>query len=108
MLKIVEYCDRVEFLRQTNAKVKFISFEPLLGPVKGINLKNIDWVIAGGESGPKSRPIDAMWVRDIRDQCVESEVPFFFKQWGGFNKKRNGRQLDGRIWDELPTILKAG
>ncbi len=103
-----EYCDRVEFLRQTNAKVKFISFEPLLGPVKGINLKNIDWVIAGGESGPKSRPIDAMWVRDIRDQCVESEVPFFFKQWGGFNKKRNGRQLDGRIWDELPTILKAG
>ncbi len=99
-----DYLYRIDDLRQTGAYVKFISFEPLLGPIDGIDLAGIDWVIVGGESGPKSRPMEPEWARSIRDQCLEANVPFFFKQWGGRNKKRNGRILDGRTWDEAPIV----
>jgi protein gp37 len=94
---------RIEDLRNTSARIKFISFEPLLGPITNIDLKTIDWVIVGGESGPKARPVSSLWVEDIRDQCLAANVPFFFKQWGGFNKKKAGRVLDGRTWDQMPA-----
>jgi protein gp37 len=97
--------ERIDDLRGTNAQVKFLSCEPLLSPLKKINLKNINWVIVGGESGPKSRTIKEEWVVEIREQCVKNTVPFFFKQWGGFNKKKNGRILQGKIWDEMPQML---
>jgi protein gp37 len=97
-----DYMFRIEHLRKTDATVKFISFEPLLGPIPGLNLEGIDWVIVGGESGPKARPMDPVWVREIRDQCLSADVPFFFKQWGGVMKKKTGRILDGRIWDQMP------
>ena len=77
----------------------------MLGPLAGLELDGIDWVIVGGESGPKARPIEADWVRDIRDQCLASETPFFFKQWGGVFKKKSGRELDGRTWDQMPVRL---
>lgn len=104
-----DYTDRIEWLRQCGAKVKFLSLEPLLGPLPDLDLSGIDWVIAGGESGPGSRPMQIEWARDIRDQCVEQGVAFHFKQWGAFGadgvkrpKKKNGRDLDGRTWDEHP------
>lgn len=100
-----DYIDRITHLNCTSAKVKFISCEPLVGPIKQLLLSGIDWVIVGGESGPYSRPISPEWVRDIRDQCVLQGVPFFFKQWGGTNKKKNGRTLDNRTWDELPAQI---
>ncbi len=101
------YTWRIDKLRNTNAKTKFLSLEPLLGPLPNLNLKSIDWAIVGGESGPGSRPMEPGWVLDIRDQCLAQKVPFFFKQWGGFNKKKNGRILDGRTWDQVPkSILK--
>ena len=93
---------RIEHLRNTGASVKFLSLEPLLGSLENLNLNNIDWVIVGGESGPGARPIEPDWVRGIRDQCVESKTPFFFKQWGGVNKKKNGRTLDKRTWSQMP------
>jgi len=93
---------RIDHLRETHARTKFLSLEPLLGPLPNLNLEGIDWVIVGGESGPKARPMDQAWVGDIRNQCLDAKVPFFFKQWGGVQKKRNGRLLDGRTWDELP------
>ncbi len=93
--------NRIDHLRTTCAAVKFLSLEPLLGQLCGLDLTNIDWVIVGGESGPGARPMSAEWVRDIRDQCVRAGVPFFFKQWGGVNKKKAGRVLDGRSWDEM-------
>jgi len=93
---------RIEHLRRTGAVVKFLSLEPLLGPMPKLNLRGIDWVIVGGESGPRARPMLAAWVRGIRDQCISAGVPFFFKQWGGAVKSRNGRALDGRTWDEMP------
>lgn len=96
---------RIDYLRDTGAHIKFISFEPLLGPIRGVNLEGIDWVIVGGESGPRSRIVRQEWVMDIRDQCQTAEVPFFFKQWGGFHKKRAGRRLEGRIWSEMPQGL---
>jgi len=96
--------DRINDLRRTHARVKFLSLEPLLGPLPGLNLKGIDWVIVGGESGPKARPIQTSWILDIRDQCRQAEVAFFFKQWGGRNKKQAGRLLEGRTWDEMPLI----
>ena len=102
-----DYFSRVDHLRCTGAHVKFLSLEPLLGPLQGIELRGIDWVIVGGESGPGSRPIDPTWVTDIRDQCRRAGVAFFFKQWGGVMKKRSGRTLDGRTWDEMPTIAKS-
>jgi protein gp37 len=97
-----DYVFRIEHLRQTHALTKFLSLEPLLGPLPKLPLSTIDWVIVGGESGPGSRPMDISWVRDIRDQCQAANTPFFFKQWGGTNKKKAGRELEGRTWDELP------
>lgn len=97
------YTCRIDDLRETPAAVKFLSLEPLLGPLLGLDLRKIDWVIVGGESGPKARPIDPEWVRDIRDQCTSAHVAFFFKQWGGRNKKRAGRILDNRTHEEIPT-----
>jgi protein gp37 len=97
---------RIDYLRETHARTKFLSLEPLLGPLPHLNLDGIDWVIVGGESGPKARPMDHAWVSEIRDQCVAANVPFFFKQWGGVQKKRNGRILDGRTWDGLPKTCR--
>jgi len=93
---------RIDELRQTAAAIKFVSFEPLLGPIHNIDLEGIDWVIVGGESGPNARPMKPRWAIDIRDQCLDADVPFFFKQWGGINKKKNGRKLNGRTWDTMP------
>jgi protein gp37 len=95
---------RIDHLQRTGANVKFLSLEPLLGPISSLRLNGIDWVIVGGESGPKSRPMKKSWVIDIRNQCQEKRVPFFFKQWGGINKKRAGRELEGRTWDEIPLL----
>jgi protein gp37 len=93
---------RIDHLRQTHACTKFLSVEPLLGPLSNLDLSGIDWVIVGGESGPGARPMKPTWVTSIRDQCRRAQVPFFFKQWGGVHKKRAGRELDGRTWDEMP------
>lgn len=98
------YTFRVDHLRETHAVIKFLSLEPLLGPLANLNLSGIHWVIVGGESGPGARPIQESWVRDIRDQCLDANIPFFFKQWGGTNKKKSGRELDGKTWDELPIL----
>jgi protein gp37 len=100
-----DYTIRIDHLRETHAKTKFLSLEPLLGPIPNLKLDGIDWVIVGGESGPKSRPIDRAWVVEIRDQCLSAKIHFFFKQWGGTNKKKTGRELDGRTWDELPISV---
>ena len=97
-----DYLHRVDTLRQIPAQTRFLSLEPLLGAIPNIDLTDIDWVIAGGESGPKARKVEEDWVRDIRDQCEAADVQFFFKQWGGTNKKRSGRVLDGRTWDYFP------
>jgi protein gp37 len=96
------YTYRIDLLRQTGAAIKFLSLEPLLGPLPNLDLRGIDWVIVGGESGPGARPMAVEWVRDIRDQCLSAGVAFFFKQWGGTVKTRTGRLLDGRTWDEMP------
>lgn len=98
--------NRIDYLRQTNAAIKFLSCEPLLSDLGQIDLKNINWVIVGGESGPKSRPIKEDWVLDIYNQCRNSDIPFFFKQWGGVNKKKNGKKLQGEIYQEMPEILE--
>lgn len=95
---------RIDLLRETNAKVKFLSLEPLIGPLKKLNLDKIDWVIVGGESGHKPRPMNPDWVLDIQEQCEVADVAFFFKQWGGKNKKAAGRTLNGRTYDEMPEI----
>jgi protein gp37 len=100
-----DYAIRIDHLRQTDAHVKFLSLEPLLGPLRELNLQGIDWVIVGGESGPGARHVDPEWVRNIRDQCLRADVGFFFKQWGGVNKKKAGRILDGRTWDQMPDPL---
>ena len=97
-----KYVDRIDDLRRTRAHVRFLSLEPLLGPLPDLDLRGIHWAIVGGESGPKARPMDAAWAIDLRDQCRRARVPFFFKQWGGKNKKRAGRLLEGRTWDEMP------
>jgi protein gp37 len=102
-----KYRDRVDDLRATGAQVKFLSLEPLLGPLYDLDLTDIDWVIVGGESGHKARPMDPAWVLDLRDQCRRARVPFFFKQWGGKNKKKAGRLLGGRTWDEMPVVPAA-
>lgn len=96
--------DRIDSLRSIKAKVKFLSLEPLIGPLPNLNLENIDWVIVGGESGYSPRPMKSEWVIDIQEQCKENDVAFFFKQWGGKNKKKNGRTLNGRTYDEMPEI----
>ncbi|MCX6148937.1 MAG: phage Gp37/Gp68 family protein [Ignavibacteriales bacterium] len=102
-----DYTFRIDDLRKTEAQTKFLSIEPLIGPITKLNLKNIDWVIVGGESGPSARPMEEEWVVTIKDKCNRANVPFFFKQWGGVNKKKNGRLLEGRTWDEMPGIKKA-
>lgn len=94
---------RADRLREVPAAVRFISAEPLLGPLEGLDLTGIDWLIAGGESGPGHRPVKAEWLRDLRDRCQADNVPFFFKQWGGQTSKAGGRLLDGRMWNEMPT-----
>jgi protein gp37 len=101
-----DYLSRIEDLRNTAAKIKFISFEPLLGRIRKVDLQGIDWVIVGGESGPRARLLSSSWVEEIRDQCLKMKTPFFFKQWGGFNKKKTGRILNGRTWDEMPLSTK--
>lgn len=97
-----DYTFRIDDLRRTGAKVRFLSLEPLLGPLEDLHLDSIHWIIVGGESGPGARPVQETWVTDVRDQCLAAEVPFFFKQWGGVFKSRNGRTLDGRTWEEMP------
>jgi protein gp37 len=99
-----DYAYRIEHLRKTKAKVKFLSLEPLLGPLPRLNLQGIDWAIVGGESGPGARPIHPEWVAEIRDQCVKAGVAFFFKQWGGVQKSKTGRKLEGRTWEEMPEL----
>jgi len=99
-----DYAFRMDHLRKTGAGVKFVSMEPLLGPLGELDLDGIDWVIVGGESGPYARPVRPEWVTDIRDQCLSAGVPFFFKQWGGVNRKKTGRLLEGRIWEQTPEF----
>jgi protein gp37 len=100
-----DYIFRIDDLRETQAKIKFLSVEPLIGPLPKLNLKGIDWVIVGGESGPGARPLEQAWVTNVRDQCTKAKVLFFFKQWGGVQKKKNGRVLEGRTWDEMPVNI---
>lgn len=95
---------RIDDLVSTNARVKFLSCEPLIGALSNLTLDKIDWVIVGGESGHRPRPMNPDWVIDIQEQCESKGVAFFFKQWGGFNKKKNGRELNGRTYDEMPEI----
>lgn len=96
---------RIDHLRRANVSVRFLSIEPLIGPVGSINLEGIHWVIVGGESGPRSRPVHAEWIVDLRDQCNAARVPFFFKQWGGLRAKSGGRLLEGREWNGYPAVL---
>lgn len=98
-----DYVNRIDLLRTVPATVRFLSVEPLLGPIPNLDLNGIGWVVVGGESGPGARPMDPEWVRDIRDQCLAAKVPFLFKQWGGVRKRKAGKVLDGRIWDEMPV-----
>ena len=100
-----EWLGRLEPLKETGAQIKFLSLEPLLGPLPSIPLDGIDWVIVGGESGPGARPMQPNWVREIRDNCLQHRVPFFFKQWGGVFKKKTGRMLDNKIWDRMPERM---
>ena len=97
-----EYLYRLDHLRRTPARVRFASFEPLLAALGDVDLAGIHWAIAGGESGPNARPMPREWVTELRNPCLTARVPFFFKQWGGTNKKKAGRLLDGRTWDEMP------
>lgn len=98
----MEYIDRIRHLRKVPAAVRFVSFEPLLSAIPRLDLRNIDWAIVGGESGPFSRPMQQDWVRAIRDYCIQTSTPFFFKQWGGSRRRRNGSVLDSRIWHQYP------
>ncbi len=101
------FTNRIDHLRKTNAHVKFLSLEPLLGPLENLNLAGIDWAIVGGESGPGARPMRPEWAQNIQEQCARANVAFFFKQWGGVNKKKTGRTLDGRTYDEMPQPIGA-
>lgn len=100
-----DFIHRINHLRKTNAKIKFVSYEPLIGAITNLDLTNMDWVIVGGESGPGARPMKRIWVEQIRNKCISEDIPFFFKQWGGTMKKRNGRELDGRTWEEMPLDI---
>ena len=95
---------RIKHIQETNASVRFLSIEPLIGPPGEMDLTNIQWVIVGGESGPGARPMQLAWARSVRDQCIAQKVPFFFKQWGGFRPKSGGRELDGKEWNEFPGL----
>ncbi len=99
------YLKRIHDLQRTHAKLKFLSIEPLIGPIARLNLDKLDWVVVGGESGPNARPMRKEWVDCIKDICILDRVPFFFKQWGGKNKHRTGRLLDGKTWDEMPNLV---
>ena len=99
------YVNRMVDLSKTPANVKFVSMEPLLGPIYDFPVENINWIIVGGESGPKSRPMKSEWVTSIRDRCLDNNIAFFFKQWGGVNKKKTGRTLEGKLWSEMPQQL---
>jgi protein gp37 len=101
-----KYLSRIDHLVRTKANIKFLSIEPLLGPLGKLKLRGIDWVIVGGESGPGARPMNPEWVTSIRDQCRKARVAFFFKQWGGVQKSKTGRTLEGRTWDELPAATQ--
>lgn len=101
-----DYLNRLDHLKKTGASTKFVSFEPLLGNIEAPNLDNIDWVIVGGESGPGARTMSAEWVKSLRDWCVKENTPFFFKQWGGVNKKKNGRLLENKTWNQVPTGIE--
>lgn len=101
-VETADFTCRIDCLRKTDARIKFLSLEPLLGPMPRLDLTGIDWVIVGGESGPHARLMKPEWVRQIRGQCIANKVPFFFKQWGGVFKNRAGRVLDGRTWDQMP------
>lgn len=103
-----DYLFRIKHLRKVPAAVRFLSVEPLLGPIRRLPLGGIDWVIVGGESGPGARPIQPEWVRTIRDRCLTEDVPFFFKQWGGVHKSRRGRVLDGQTWNQMPPLRAPG
>jgi len=102
-----DFIHRVDNLRKTSAHVKFLSLEPLIGPIHELNLDGIDWVIVGGESGPGARPMQSDWVTEIQKVCQLSNTPFFFKQWGGVRKKKTGRLLNGRLWNQMPTVLSS-
>jgi protein gp37 len=99
-----EYVERLDILRRVPARVRFVSFEPLLGPIIEPNLAGIHWAIVGGESGPRARSMEAWWVEELRDSCAQQSVPFFFKQWGGRRKSKTGRLLEGRTWDNYPAV----
>lgn len=99
----LEVAERVNYIRNIPAKVKFLSCEPLLGSLDNLDITNINWIVVGGESGAGSRPIEISWVRELRDKCKRQNIAFFFKQWGGWNKKKNGRELDGHIYEEMPV-----
>ena len=99
-----DYAYRINDLLQTDAVIKFLSLEPLLGSLRDVSFEGMDWVIVGGESGPGARPMQESWVIEIRDQCEGRDIPFFFKQWGGVNKKKNGRALENRTWDQYPKV----
>jgi protein gp37 len=99
-----DYMFRIDHLRSTGAFTKFLSLEPLLGPTPDLKLQGIDWVIVGGESGPGARPMKEEWVVGIKEKCCQADVPFFFKQWGGVRKKKAGRELQGRTWEQVPTV----
>jgi protein gp37 len=107
-VETADYMFRIDRLRHTGARTKFLSLEPLLGPLPDLDLRGIDWVIVGGESGPRARPMHREWVMEIRDQCVSANVPFFFKQWGGRNKRKAGKLLEGRVLDEMPHTTTDG
>ena len=100
--------DRIKSLRKVGAKIRFLSLEPLLGPIPRLALTGIHWAIVGGESGPGARPMEKQWVQQLRDRCIAQNVPFFFKQWGGINKKAAGRILDGQVWDQMPRMITGG
>jgi protein gp37 len=101
-----DYLDRIDVLRHVPATIRFISFEPLLGPIVDPDLSDIHWVIVGGESGPRARPMEHWWVEGLRDSCERQKAAFFFKQWGGPRKKQTGRLLEGRTWDDYPTAAR--
>jgi protein gp37 len=102
-----DYKERIDYLRYTSAHIKFLSLEPLLDDLGLLDLNGIDWVIVGGESGPGARPVQIEWVRNVKRQCISQDVSFFFKQWGGTNKKKTGRILDGKTWDQMPIVFDS-
>jgi protein gp37 len=106
-VETAEYVGRIADLKETPAEIRFVSFEPLLGSVGDVDLTGVDWVIVGGESGPRARSMERAWVSEIHSACRREGVPFFFKQWGGRSRKMTGRQLNGRTWDEYPAMLCA-